>query len=53
MALLLITALAVLTFALARQLELLGDVVQVIGVCLVAGVGLLGLHPDLGSLFQP
>lgn len=47
MALLLIAALAVLTFALAWQLGLLADVLQVIAVCLLAGVAMLGLHPDL------
>lgn len=47
LALLLTAALAVLTLALARQLELLGDVLQLIAVCLLAGVAMLGLHDDL------
>ncbi len=53
MGLILMTALAVLTFALARQLELLGDVVQVIGVSVLVGLAFLGLHPDLAWVAEP
>ncbi|PRQ04833.1 rhodanese-like domain-containing protein [Enhygromyxa salina] len=53
LALLLIAALLVATIALARQLELLTDLLLLGGASLLAGVVFLGLHPDLEWIATP
>lgn len=52
-ALFLIAALAVLTVGLARQLQLLRDVLLVIGASLLGGVVVLAAHPGLSWVAEP
>jgi rhodanese-related sulfurtransferase len=53
LALLLVTALAVLTLALAARLQLLGDVLWIIGASLLGGLVFLAAHPKLDWLAPP
>ena len=52
-ALLLVAALTVLTITLASRLEVLADVLLLIGASLVGGVVFLAVHPSLDWIAQP
>jgi rhodanese-related sulfurtransferase len=53
LALLLVIALAVLTLALAARLQLLGDVLWIIGASLLGGLLFVAAHPALDWLAPP
>jgi rhodanese-related sulfurtransferase len=53
LALFLVVALTVATLALAHWLELLGDVLLVIGTSLLGGLLFIALHPELDLLATP
>jgi rhodanese-related sulfurtransferase len=53
LALLLVIALAVLTLALASRLQLLGDVLWIIGASVLGGLVLVAIHPALDWVAPP
>jgi rhodanese-related sulfurtransferase len=53
LALFLVVALAVLTFALASRLQLLGDVLWIIGASVLGGLVLVTVHPALDWVAPP
>lgn len=53
LALLLVIALTVVTVALARQLDLLTDVLVMIGASILGGLVFIAAHPGLGWLAEP
>ncbi len=52
-ALLLVVALTVATVALAHRLELLADVLLVIGASVLGGLVFIAAHPELGFIAEP
>lgn len=53
LALLLVTTLAVLTLALASRLQLLGDVLWIIGASVLGGLAFMAAHPALDWVAPP